>query len=54
MPTEIGKDNNPLIGPSTRLARPAKKKPAKKTGAMGAPKKKAVKRKPARKASKKR
>ncbi len=53
MPSEFLKDNPPLIGPSTRMTKATKKKPAKKTGAMGTPKKKAVKRKTAKKTSKK-
>ncbi len=42
MPSEVNRDKMPLMGPSKRLAKP-KKKPAKKTGAMGTPKRKAAK-----------
>lgn len=51
-PTDKTRDNLGLVGPGPRLTKAAKKKPAKKTGAMGAPKK-AVKRKTAKKTSKK-
>jgi hypothetical protein len=41
-----------IIGPSKRMTKGTKKKPAKKVGAMGTPKKKAVKRKAAKKTRK--
>jgi len=51
MASEYQKDKMPLIGPSKRLAK-GKKKPAKKTGAMGTPRRKAAKKRPARKSRK--
>ncbi len=52
-PTDKTRDNLGLVGPGTRMTKATKKKPAKKTGAMGTPKKKAVKRKPAKTSKKK-
>ena len=51
MPSSEARDYNALMGPTKRMAT-GKKKPARKTGAMGTPRKKATKR-PARKSKKK-
>ena len=51
MPSEVSRDKMPLMGPSKRLAKP-KKKPAKKTGRLGTPKRKTTKKRPAKKSKK--
>jgi hypothetical protein len=51
MPSDLARDKMPLIGPSKRLAK-GKKKPAKKTGRLGTPKRKATKKRPAKKSKK--
>jgi hypothetical protein len=54
MPVDSGtsRDRMFIIGPSKRMTKGTKKKPAKKVGAMGTPKRKAVKRKAAKKTRK--
>ena len=51
MPSTAARDVAPLIGSTKRLAK-GKKKPAKKTGPMGTPKRKAAKKRPAKKSKK--
>jgi hypothetical protein len=51
MASELMKDRMPLVASSTRLAKP-KKKPAKKTGPLGTPKRKATRKRPAKKSKK--
>jgi hypothetical protein len=48
MPSQAVKDQPAFMRSSTRMTKSAKKKPAGKTGAMGAPKKKAPAKKTAR------
>jgi hypothetical protein len=51
MASELLKDKMPLVASSKRMAK-GKKKPARKTGPMGTPKKKTAKKRPARKTRK--
>ncbi len=51
MPSTASRDVNPIIATSKSLTT-GKKKPAKKTGALGTPKKKATKKKTAKKTRK--
>jgi hypothetical protein len=48
MASELLRDKMPLVASSKRMAKP-KKKPARKAGPMGTPKRKTTRKRPARK-----
>ncbi len=52
MASELAKDKMPLVASSKRMAKP-KKKPAKRTGAMGTPKRKATRKRTTQRKSRK-